>query len=461
MCNKSFQRLPIPPDWERFHFYAHRIRRFGFSPRNNNFPCSQPLDETVLQTLSRHKPAITLLPNVRYLAWKDDDIFSYLHLFLSPSVTHFTWNVSPVAHNEDNIAVLFDTLKNICPAMEHLHLSLESRPLSAKVHAALSNLVSSLHGLRSLECASLSLTNAALDHLAHLPTLREVSMDLDANYDMETLSSKHTFSQILSIDAGLADLAQLNTLINVTASSQMDTISARLRSSPPAPLLWETFESLHHHPSRNSIEKIFIEQTEERPPNHEDYFITANTLRPLLAFSQLTVVTINLNCPFDFDNSLLADMAGAWPQLVQLELITYYERENVRISLGGLISLIAGCPKLRSLGVVLDARITGFWNGKRPGLGYTNSAMRSLTFGYSPIGNPTRVASFLSDVFPNVSFIDVLWDGEDENPARRSNFYRWKEAERLIQVFREVRNEERNWRADSAHSLGSSVHLPS
>ncbi|KAF9465372.1 hypothetical protein BDZ94DRAFT_1149054, partial [Collybia nuda] len=78
-----------------------------------------------------------------------------------------------------------------------------------------------------------------------------------------------------------------------------------------------------------------------------------------------------------------------------------------RVTLKGLIPLLAQCPLLKTLGIVIDATVDDDTLQTRPGRGIYNTKITSLEVGSSRIQNPVNVAAFLSDILPCITNIKV------------------------------------------------------
>lgn len=152
--------------------------------------------------------------------------------------------------------------------------------------------------------------------------------------------------------------------------------------------------------SCSSLQHIHISR------NHENIIsasITFEALSPLLTFTCLTQVII-INYGFDLDDENLQIMASAWTCLQALVLITLNPRHSQpRITINGLVSLVQHCPSLVDLTIAFDASQAYL----RAEGGARNERIHTLGVSHSPIGDLDKVAALLSDMFPNLCFINV------------------------------------------------------
>jgi hypothetical protein len=177
------------------------------------------------------------------------------------------------------------------------------------------------------------------------------------------------------------------------------------------------------------------------------------TIRPLLAFHNLTKIEINpVRCGIGLDDVAIMEFGKAWPHLQVLDLGTYHGWGHKGISLKALVSLIARCPDLNTLNIVIDGTLVKRYSLDKPGgtKHIRNEAITSLTIGDSRIRHPASVAAFMSDILPNVEEISA-WKSVElaaHNEARKYRI-RWQEVAKLLVTFAMVRDQERIWKDDS------------
>ncbi|KAJ7868450.1 hypothetical protein B0H13DRAFT_2558664 [Mycena leptocephala] len=130
----------------------------------------------------------------------------------------------------------------------------------------------------------------------------------------------------------------------------------------------------------------------------------------LLALRNLIHLKLGLHRAVDVDDGLLGTMATSRPRLQAFELIHLYRVPTpARLTLSGLIPLVAHCTELEKRSLVIDARTVSEVYFERPAGRYV-SPMRMFDFAYSPIGQRYQVEAFL---FPKLR--EISYSGDTRN----------------------------------------------
>ena len=192
--------------------------------------------------------------------------------------------------------------------------------------------------------------------------------------------------------------------------------------------------------------------------------IHGDAIRPLLRFSRIRTFQLNTQCPWDFDDDIIRDIAESWPKVGQLGLdpFDFYAKEKL-VTLQGLEPLVEKCQHLTQLMVAIDCTVPCPRNAtlvdKRndslveergielPAGGKQNFSLDSLNFGCSIIGSepeaPMRLAAYLSGVFPKLRAIRFEVPQGVSSQERSKMEEQWKIAEDALMLFRRAREEER------------------
>ncbi|KAJ7144112.1 hypothetical protein C8R44DRAFT_759504 [Mycena epipterygia] len=122
-------------------------------------------------------------------------------------------------------------------------------------------------------------------------------------------------------------------------------------------------------------------------------------------------------------------MARSWPNLRYLQLLPNGPGPTPspsRVTLAALRSFAHHCPKLVSVAIDLDAGTVPVANeGDKQTL---QTALELLDTGFSPITDPSAVANFIFDIFPEVSDVHAdpgnehifnLWSAVDAGIAQK------------------------------------------
>ncbi|KAF5377863.1 hypothetical protein D9615_006740 [Tricholomella constricta] len=422
-CTISFNRIPQPSEWERFLFYARRVKLLRYTslvhPRNPDYA-----PHAVWQVLNLTRPSSLahLLPNLQTLFWKaSDEVFPYIRLLLSPTLKKLEVSmrvrVSSIGSNLLRPSVL-PTLKELCPAL--VNITITSVNTMERVQGV-SDSILHLDTLCSLHIEG-SISIDALNHIAQFPSLQSFHFTISRGMPpIDSVSGTGKFPALRRLELQGMELEWINDLLAAITVSVIETVNLIFPLHNPTG--WQallTNLSLSHATLR-------ILKLKENGHAGTDNSINSDTLRTLLACSYITHVSIHPAHKLDLDDQLLQGFSEAWPHLRHLDL-GYQDLwlKPYHITLKGLLPLVRGCPKLEHLELLLNATATNFSLATRPGMGTSSATLTTLKLGYSPVGDPAKVAAFLFDVFPNATTIT----GNDEG---------WTETLDLFNLFKTMR----------------------
>ena len=173
----------------------------------------------------------------------------------------------------------------------------------------------------------------------------------------------------------------------------------------------------------------------------------------------MTDFHIKFPLAFRLGDRILSDIAASWKYLQSLRIgvISGWARQS-QISLEGLVPLLS-LFKLEELKFVINASVVKHTLNLLP-VGVHNTKMSSLSLANSVIQDELSVATFLSDVLPNVKKID-LWHHAAEHNASVSRAEVeecrdwWNMVAVLIGTFVKVREQERRGMQKSTEGGGS------
>lgn len=272
----------------------------------------------------------------------------------------------------------------------------------------------------------------AISAISHWSSLRHLAAHFPAVWDPQLIEYENSMENPSMPVIGFTKLEHLDIISTVEFSiklfhcmSQAHLQTLRVESSNDLEThQWsELFKAVQQGISCSSLQHIHISR------NHENIIsasITFEALSPLLTFTCLTQVII-INHGFDLDDENLQIMASAWTCLQALVLITLNPRHSQpRITINGLVSLVQHCPSLVDLTIAFDASQAYL----RAEGGARSERIHTLGVSHSPIGDLDKVAALLSDMFPNLCFINVcqcwLKGGQLDHIGDRDA---WKEVE--------------------------------
>lgn len=390
---------------------------------------------SVLQALSFFFPDY-LLPNLKRLDWwtRDPDAAAYIHLFLNPRITsvHLRLpNLNPV------YASLVNSLPSLLPPnLCHFGLELDSDSDRVRI-SNLSACIGVWHHLRSLQISDTDLDG--LRHISKLSSLRKLTLGPSIRQlnginqeNLGTITSPSPALRFLTIFGSPQTATRLFLLLR-TAKLEKVVMESRLRESVSVPEWREFMESIGAFCDRTSLMCIRIIYPEMSL--HDLTF--PDIVAPLLQFSMLQDVEIQLPKPFGLSRHDTTKIKEAWPHISLLQFISYdVGFISHPANLSSLLLLASGCPNLRRLALFIDAwdpndRADLFESlQKEPGLGACNPSLTILDVGVSLIAHKEFVATFLSEVFPNLKYIRSARPRNE--PGNTLHHYRWQRIGRIL-----------------------------
>ncbi|THH31656.1 hypothetical protein EUX98_g2540 [Antrodiella citrinella] len=310
--------------------------------------------------------------------------------------------------------------------------------------------------LRKLRIA-MDASGVLWDAASQLPSLQWLSVDFENlhTFMLGARSTRRVFSDLTFLDIRTPEIAYATMLLHDSLHPQLrhlQYLSQAERQASHA-LATSLFEAIADSCSPAVLTDLdfFIENLEELSEEHLIFDpIRSSALRPLLRFTRLTTFSLDLFWSWDLDNSLIQEMAHAWPQLKVLRLDPnfYGPPAESRITLRGLEPLAMHCPHLQVFGATIDATtlpadgpLPIINTGQAP-----QSPLTSLLVGDSKIQSFLRVARYLSRLFPALQRIQTydllnVWEGMEEEVEFAGEL--WREVVTLVQVMALVREQER------------------
>jgi hypothetical protein len=298
--------------------------------------------------------------------------------------------------------------------------------------------VFSCRQLAAVGC-NLPVSQQALQHLASMAALQEISLDLSGIDDIASLSlTQCAFPALrrLELTGKMA-----TALLDALRSCKLGSIKIQFAGTVnEARLMMRFFHVLHSRCSHHSLTRFDV--AFDRSPVAPHLDITVDMLRPLLSFVNLQKIIIRSCHRFKLDNDFVGAMAKAWPHLRVLQLGSYGSwGGQLDVTLAGLVPLVQHCPNLRRLGIVIDATVVDH----SLDIPASNTKLKALSLGDSLIEDPASVAACLSGLFPFLNSIagwnnSIHWFSIEDRAKYRG---RWDEVVRLTKIFADVRQMER------------------
>ena len=232
----------------------------------------------------------------------------------------------------------------------------------------------------------------------------------------------------------------------------LQNFSCRVKPVATPERLDQLFATLRNY-LPNSMRGIVL----SRPP-HWDYpcalpVLNPNSICRLLTFPNIEKLAILTPISYeDVDNTLIGEIASASPRLTSLEFPFFKFAtltSEAKVTLCGLRPLADHCPNLETLAIGLDPAVPDTHVRLRPDGTFYDTSLAFLSVGHSQIEDPVAVASFLADLFPNLSRVET-WDdemlsaGEIEDKWDEGTYaYLWDKVNTLHRALVVARRQER------------------
>ncbi|KAF8064868.1 hypothetical protein FPV67DRAFT_1781931 [Lyophyllum atratum] len=437
----SLRRATTSKDWAPCKPYARRVRRLGFAlPYAGDITQhpvmrNQKFDHHVLQVLSLNH-AITF-PNLLDLRLREDQL-PYIGLFLGPSLR----SVELLFPAEDPHFVfpsVLDSFGTKAPNLRRFRLFENHRRNYIDIGPTFVGLVEGFACLEFLNCSKFILPDPALRTLAASPTLHTLRVANTGEHIVSSLpEGQPPFQQLIYLAITTENLGRCSKLFDRMHPRHLRRLEIATTYPPVGSEVLRFFEVLETHCVHSHLCKLDIKQNTNIPSGVSDaHIITPTTIAPLLAFGNLEYINLDFYCAFQLDHLSFERMAMAWPKMTQFKYgsTSSWDRDGA-MSLDGLVSIAKYWPHVSSVRLPCNPESTASCS-RRPGGGATCASLQSLELKSVVFAlQPAIVASFLTDLFPNLTGISM-------RPARFEP--EWKQVKDLLPAFHDTRIQERQF----------------
>ncbi|KIJ59271.1 hypothetical protein HYDPIDRAFT_33341 [Hydnomerulius pinastri MD-312] len=386
-------------DYGIFNKYARRVRMLGYNQRHSymnrdllrllsSFPCSQ---------------GTVLLSNLKCLTWEgdSDELFTFVRFFVPPSLLslHLVGSRWPLCKR---------TFVSLLPL--HLPKLMEflcSDP-TPEVMPHINEYICQSKGLTAIDAGVPSAK--AMKHLMSSTTLKQLHISIPRHDNWEPVEGTflpnvtHFIFRAHNLDKATEFLRN----VKLSPTHAVIMLSDVFDGSSVTAFFEQLSTSLDHH----SLQELHyqISDVVNNPAfSHYTSELEVNTLTPLLVFKNLVKLRLeNFRTPL-IDDKMAKRMADAWPHLEDLKIGTGQDWQmdtgflrKSQMTLWGVGYIAQHCPKLKILGLVFDPEV----HCAMIPAGWSNSNIRRLDVGASPIDNSVRVAATLLFLLPE---LEEIW----------------------------------------------------
>jgi hypothetical protein len=212
----------------------------------------------------------------------------------------------------------------------------------------------------------------------------------------------------------IADAGEFLQLIS--NSSNLESLTIHMSVIPSSQELYTFLTTMHQSNSRNTLTTVELYDTDrserDASPSHS---LEARALIPLLQCPNMEILSIFIHYGHEtINNSLMKDMALAWPRLRQIFLPSFYRWFCPNTNLEGLLHLAQHCHALDSVSHAFELSLpTNMVDPGGNGIRY--ESMTRLHVDFLRITDVPAVAAYLSNVFPNMMLNDLSHYTEADN----------------------------------------------
>ena len=350
-----------------------------------------------------------------------------------------------IPRSRDGLRTFATALKARCPNIERLYISYGQH--SDQVNRVVSDLICSLSSLRAVHCMNITCNSRAIKHLSSRPSLQDLHVLLPDELVQQNIldgsSNIRPFLAIQDLDITVASIASAVEFLKVTSSSSnLESLSIIINHILPTPAQLHVALAVMQQNSFCNTLTTFVLGDNILPTGIPLHAIDGQTLAPLLQCRNLEHINIHISYGHAaIDNSLLKDMASAWPRLRSLGLYASDAHLwHAKADLRGLVCLAQNCHSLESVSLQFDVSLP-------PTAIYPDEAIRcewltQLEVACSRVSNPLAIATFLADVFPNLTlchdhYLLSAEHSEDERPEYIEMAKRWDDIIQILDARRQ------------------------
>ena len=418
--SQRFRRRLQAADWQKWDRYARRVRKLDVDDRRSIARRAR-LDSSVYEEITRtSSPRQELLPNLTTLAWWTDGADRQVRslVFMHPNIRSLSIQFYNSASQP--LSAYIDEILIRCPHLTKVEV--RSRTPMRDIQAQVLTLVEKLPQLRSLVLPIYYITSATMTELAKKKGLQSIEFAHPTEGGTGERADVVNFAPVLPEGSfpnlrTLSFSAHLQHAVEVLSTRAIFANLSRLYLQVLAidnpPILHQFFTVVSERfPYLIEVHVDFLlgPQSPVVAPPPANARPSVNTLRPLLSCSRMRVFELRWDYELNISQRDVEEIAQCWPYLEVLVLNCdpIPERPPPILSALALVPFARHCPHLLELSMYIDGDMV-------PADPYGPiepfRALRSLSFGSSPIHAVDPVTLFLSQLLPTRCqlFAGVRW----------------------------------------------------
>ncbi|KAJ7016796.1 hypothetical protein C8F04DRAFT_1159326 [Mycena alexandri] len=436
-------RRPIgSADMPRMLFYSVRVRKLEM----NNVHHDGALHVDFLRALDLALPPKVFMPLLSSFSWTPSkkQPLTLMRHFVGARSRKIDLDLCNLNDYVGGLSIL-PYIKSSCPLLSDFDFNATANPTSVRL------ISDAVCGWQLANLSVPSLDKAGLLHVANLPSLIDLSLycakDTTLLHPPEFLTGL-TFPTLQSLYICCETARFCNGLVQVISSRRFETLTIRTLSSWTT-LAWQALHTTLRDQLDNRVfDSISVEEdrNQTRPADTAPYVLSADAMRPLLAFKRLSTITYQIRPGLDVDDAFLEEMAASWPRMTTMQFNTdVLVTGRPRATLQCLIPFARRFRHLCNLGIQMDvSHVPEFI--QVPGQRIARS-LEALDVGTSPISGTIEpaVAAFISNLFPEIEYLFSTYNADPVPEPFMAYQISWSRVSDMIPVFTSVRQEEENF----------------
>ncbi|KAH9850858.1 hypothetical protein C2E23DRAFT_833106 [Lenzites betulinus] len=408
----GFERPLEPVDWARFSRYARRVRALSSSNIEELLHGRVVFDE-----VARTRPTLNILPRLSKLSWvtEKSESMQLSLMFMHENIRHFT--VALVPSDTYSLSIYLQEIALRMPALTHLDMRF--RFPVRDIQEDLCKLFDSLPHLQTVVLPKFTLSAPVIERLSRCPKLRVIQFEFIPSQGAGDVSDVHNwfpvlkegaFPELLDISVSVHLPHMIRFLSTEFFPANLTCLYVHVLYIVPPYQVQEYLEATAQ--SCQQLKQLYIDFVGDPSPLlfrtvlPSDDRIGWNTIRPILKLSKLIDFQIHWDSPFAISQGDLEDLAASLTRLEILDLNTepLPTPEPPSLTLSALIPFARHCPKLRQLGLYINASDVDLDAASRelyatlPPVRFRS--LEKLLMGLSRIVSEPRIALFLSEILP-------------------------------------------------------------
>ncbi|KAH7913663.1 hypothetical protein BJ138DRAFT_1124160 [Hygrophoropsis aurantiaca] len=433
----------FPNGWSKIQKYACRIHVLGST--SSSKPPFGTLTLDLIHALGSFLP----LPNLRILYWRSNpeaaEYYPVIRYLLSPSIRSIYISQRTYTAVQQTIIA---TIGSLSPNLEQLVCCFygASAGDGSALFQSISVGVQNLPRFRQLKVDNVGYSSSLQD-IALLPHLERLVFGILPEDHLPDTPPKQlsVFSSLKAIKLKALNISRCSRFLSGIQAPVLTQLTLDLASLPFARQLQDWFSLIEAQFSPEMIKILTINvDTFARTPC-DFHICSLITFKPLLSLSRLTHLRFASLDTSGLDDDNIKEIASSFPNLQAVYLGTkIYVNSSPKTTLEGLINLLARCPQLQGVGLMLDVTIIDPIALQKLSRGVVNTAITKLDVGASRIDDPDRVSLILSAVLPRLKAVEN--EGGKYNGLHwATRKERWDKVAEQTSLFALVRAQERRF----------------